>query len=70
MKPQIASMASKSTRSASAKRSRSGTPVLGRSVATGGYVLVPATKGSSAAIRKTRTAVRRLHSRSSLPIRP
>jgi hypothetical protein len=60
---QIASMASKSTRSDSPKRSKSGTAVLGRSAATGGYVLVPATKGSSTAIRKTRTAVKRLHSK-------
>jgi hypothetical protein len=55
-------MASKSTRSDSPKRSKSGTAVLGLSAATGRYVLVPVTKGSSAAIRKTRAAVRRLHS--------
>jgi hypothetical protein len=56
-------MASKSTRSDSPKRSRSGTPVLGRSAATGLYVLKPVTKGSSVAIRKTRTAVKSLHSK-------
>jgi hypothetical protein len=56
-------MASKSARPDSPKRSRSGTPVLGRSAATGLYVLKPVAKGSSLAIRKTRTAVRSLHSK-------
>lgn len=60
---QIAVMASKSARPDSPKRSKSGTPVLGRSAATGLYVLKPVTKGSSVAIRKTRSTVKSLHSK-------
>lgn len=60
---QIADMASKSARPDLPKRSKSGTPVLGRSAATGLYVLRPVTKGSSVAIRKTRTTVKSLHSK-------
>jgi hypothetical protein len=56
-------MASKSAHSDSPKRSKSGTPVLGRSAATGRFVLAPASKGSSRAIQKTRTAVKSLHSK-------
>lgn len=56
-------MASKSAPPDSPKRTRSGTPVLGRSAATGLYVLKPVTKGSSVAIRKTRTAIKSLHSK-------
>jgi len=55
-------MASKSARSDPPKRNKSGTRVLGRSAVTGRFILTPASKGSSRAIQKTRTAVKSLHS--------
>jgi hypothetical protein len=54
----IVAMASKSSDSPSRKTTKSGSQVLGRSAATGMFVLKPASKGGSVSLSDVRKAVR------------
>ena len=56
--PHIADMATKSSDSLSRKTGKSGAQVLGRSAATGMFVLKPASRGGSVSLSDVRKAVR------------
>lgn len=61
--PHIATMATKSSDSVQRKTGKSGARVLGRSAATGRYVLSPASKGASVSVKEVTAAVENLRSK-------
>jgi hypothetical protein len=56
-------MASKQSKSVKPKFTRSGTEIVGRSAATGRYVLMPASKEGAISLEEARAAVRAVNSR-------